>query len=129
MPEMLRSELWLEKGIDRVTHVRRDDAVGHLPDGHLLPSRGDDVKLHIEELLQVPDTAQYLTTCLQPSVRRELLIPARFRAVLDDVRESFIAAAAQSADPRVLDRAIRLLNEDKGMRELVHMYRSALYQG
>ena len=130
MPEMRLGGLRLEKGIDSVTYVGREDASSHLPDGYLLPSPGDNVRPHIAELLDAPDTAQYLNAHLQPSVaNRELLAPAKFRAILNDAQESLVMAAGQGVNTRVLNRAIRLLNEDKGLRELIQTYRSALYQG
>ena len=70
-------------------------------------------------------------------VNRDLLVPARFREALDNALQHLRDAAAQRQpagdggddDLRMLNRATRLLSEEVGLRDLVQMYRSTLYQG
>jgi type III secretion protein X len=122
--------LRLEKGIDSVTHVSGEDAASHLPEGYLVPTPGENIRPHIAEVLEATDTAQYLLSQLRPSITdRDLLTPARFRAVLIEAQQALLLEAGQNVQSRALNRAVRLLNEDKGLRDLLQMYRSALYQG
>ena len=65
---------------------------------------------------------------------RDLLLPGKFAQALQTTLEGLSAAAEQSQDrnpedARALNRAVRLLKDEAGLRDLVAMYRSALYQG
>ncbi|CUJ34481.1 Uncharacterised protein [Achromobacter xylosoxidans] len=65
---------------------------------------------------------------------RDLLLPGKFAQALQSTLEGLSAAAEQGPersadDARALNRAVRLLKDEAGLRELVAMYRSALYQG
>ena len=68
---------------------------------------------------------------------RDLLVPVKFGQALTGALDRIKNAAAQRADGgegsedqlRVLNRASRLLADEVSLRELVTMYRSALYQG
>lgn len=78
-----------------------------------------------------PNTADFLDHALRPRVGDPgLLMPSRFSQVLEQTLDELATAAEQGTeDARVLNRAIRLLREEAGLRELIAMYRSALYQG
>ena len=133
MPTQIHTNsLALERGIEGVSHLNRDnDNYDLWPERRSLPPPSHGVKAHLAELLNTPDTSRYLNTALQPTITNsELLLPAKYHAILSKSLKDLRTAAAQNSEgSRAVNRAVRLLNEEIGLRELAQMYRSALYQG
>ena len=127
--------LSFERGIEHIAYARKESATQHLPERHELPPSAEGVKEHLNELLQKPNISRFLDEALRPAIsNRELLMPGRFSQALATAQASLRQAAGQGEnlaeqDIRALNRAVRLLNEESGLRELVSMYRSTLYQG
>lgn len=138
MSDISLGGLGFDRGIDRITYARQDA-------GSRLPERGDSApaelaqRPQVETLLAMTTLDDTLDAALRPQLEnRELLSPTQFRGALDSalqhLRESAEARAGltdadATESTRVLNRATRLLNEESGLRDLVQMYRSALYQG
>ncbi len=107
----------------------------HLPERQELAPPADGVKAQLAQLLDTPNIDRYLDSQLRPTVaNRDLLLPGKFAQALQATLDGLSAAAEQSQDrnpedARALNRAVRLLKDEAGLRELVAMYRSALYQG
>ena len=86
-------------------------------------------------MLAQPNTDSFLDDAICPQLEdRDLLLPGKFRQVLESTLGTLTQAAQDhhSANPdsaKALNRAVRLLNEEVGLRDLLQMYRSALYQG
>ncbi|MVW70491.1 hypothetical protein [Bordetella sp. 15P40C-2] len=132
MTDLYTNALALERGIEGVTHLRRDtEHRDFWPEHQSLPPPSQTVKAQLSELLESPDIACYLNSALEPTVSNpELLTPARFHATLGSALEQLRAETRINAgDAKHLTRAVRLLTEEIGLRELAHMYRSSLYQG
>ena len=136
MSDMKLGGLVFDRGIDRITHARQD-ATGGLPErGESAPAE-TGARAQLDTLLAQPSLDDVLETVLRPQLEhRELMVPARFRAALDDVlqrlgteAEAAPASGADADQTRILNRAVRLLKEECGLRDLVQMYRSTLYQG
>lgn len=142
MTDMRISGLMFDRGIDSITYAQHDAQP-------TLPERGESAppdvgaRAQLSALLDKPSIDDFLDAATRPQIaNRDLLVPARFREALDSALQQLRDAAAQwqsgasggagtaSDDAlRVLNRATRLLNEEVGLRDLVQMYRSALYQG
>lgn len=135
----LGSHLAFDRGIDQVTYVRHVD-VENLP----LRQEGAPSELggrpQLEALLDQPSLDQFLEDSLRPQLEnRELMVPSRFQSVLDSLHTALSASlqeesgdkgeSLQAEEKRVLQRAVRLLKSEQDLRNLVHMYRSVLYQG
>lgn len=132
MPDMYTNSLALERGIEGVSHLQRDvDDHALWPERHALPPPSRGVRAHLAELLYTPDTTRYLNATLQPVLSNpELLMPGKYHATLTRALQDLRGAAdSQADDDRTIKRAIRLLGEEIGLRELANLYRSALYQG
>jgi len=126
------NSLALERGIEGISHLNRNNGDYDLwPERRSLPPPSQGVKAHLAELLNTPDTARYLYAVLQPTITNpELLLPAKFHAILAKaLKDLRTTAAKKDESSRTINRAVRLLNEEVGLRELAQMYRSALYQG
>ena len=122
----------MERGIEGVSHLPRDKTDKALwPDRRSLPPPSQEVKAKLAELLNTPDTSRYLHTTIQPIVSNPaLLLPATFHATLAKALKDLRNTPTTKEDgKRTINRAIRLLSEEIGLRELANMYRSALYQG
>jgi len=106
-----------------------------LPERQELTPPADGVKAQLAQLLDTPNTDRYLDNQLRPTLaNRDLLLPGKFAQALQATLDGLSAAAEQSQDrspedARALNRAVRLLKDEAGLRDLVAMYRSALYQG
>lgn len=132
MPDIYTNSLMLERGIEGISHLQRNTEDSDLwPDRRSLPPPSRGVKAHLAELLNTPDTTRYLTATLQPVVSNpELLTPGKYHATLAQARQDLHTAIdPKSENSRIVNRAIRLLSEEIGLRELANLYRSALYQG
>ena len=139
MTDMRISGLVFDRGIDSITYAQQDAQP-------TLPERGESAppdvgaRAQLSALLDRPSIDDFLDAATRPHLaNRDLLVPARFREALDGALQQLRDAAAQRqpADGaaggddalRILNRATRLLGEEVGLRDLVQMYRSVLYQG
>lgn len=138
--------LVFDRGIESITFVR-DQAGMKLPERaqSAPPEMGSRPQLSV--LLERPSLDDAISGAIRPPmVERDLLVPVKFRETLDSALQR-LKNAASSLQPssapasseaggaggddalRVLNRATRLLSEEVNLRDLVQMYRSALYQG
>ncbi len=135
MTDMRISGLVFDRGIDSITYAQQDAQP-------TLPERGESAppdvgaRAQLSSLLDRPSIDDFLEYSTRPQIaNRDLLVPARFRERLDNALQQLrdVAAQRQPAggddELRILNRATRLLSEEVGLRDLVQMYRSALYQG
>ena len=135
MTDMRISGLVFDRGIDSITYAQQDAQP-------TLPERGESAppdvgaRAQLSALLDRPSIDDFLGYSTRPQIaNRDLLVPARFRERLDNALQQLrdVAAQRQPAggddELRILNRATRLLSEEVGLRDLVQMYRSALYQG
>lgn len=133
MSEVRINSLIFDQGIVSITHADREEATG-MPERSDAPPPDVGARAQLDMLLQKPSMDSRLGFFLRPDIEnRDLLAPARFSAALGRVLENLRQAAKKEADAsprsRVLNRAVRLLNDESDLRGLVQMYRSALYQG
>lgn len=125
---------FFDRGIDSITFKANEGAQG-LPDLFDLVPAEQGQRPQLERLLSVHNLDALLDDAIRPDIDdRELLMPQKFRQTLDATLHHLRQAAEerQALDPdstRVLNRAARLLNEEVGLRDLLQMYRSVLYQG
>ncbi|WP_159910918.1 hypothetical protein [Pantoea sp. 18069] len=133
MSDIRFNSLVFDRGIESITHARHET-------GAAMPERGDTpppdmgVRAQLDNLLQEASMDDRLDAALRPQLEsRGLLSPGRFHAALGAahqlVREAAQQRPGESDEARRLNRAARLLGEESSLRELVQMYRSALYQG
>lgn len=139
MADIHPSHLSFDRGIDRIIHASEGKA-GALPEREQAQPPDMAARPQLETLLALPTLDDALDAAVRPQLHnRDLLVPARFRQALDQTLERLGQAAqqAQEARPtddgsdtaRTLNRAVRLLKEESALRDLLQMYRSALYQG
>ncbi len=134
MSNISLSHLAFDRGIDRVTYTRQQEAT-QLPEREeaLPPDLGGRAQL--DALLSRPTLDDALDAAVRPLLEnRDLLMPSRFGQALQSALQHLTDAAERTHDAstdqaRTLNRAVRLLKEETGLRDLVQMYRSALYQG
>jgi len=131
----INNGLNFDRGIENIAYARKASVTQDLPERSELPPSADGVKEQLEQLLAKPTIGRFVDEALRPAIgNRELLMPGRFSQTLAAALSS-LSKAAEQASPdadgqvRALNRAVRLLKEESGLRELVNMYRSTLYQG
>lgn len=129
MSDIRFNSLDFSRGIDCSTDARDETVLA-------MPERGDAAPLggrsQLDILLQPPSLDSRLDAVLCPQrASRELLSPGRFQAALTETIKNLREVAEKAPDDqsRVLNRALRLLNEELHLRDLLQMYRNALYQG
>ncbi len=133
MSDIRLPSLVLDRGIETITYARQENNAP-MPERGEAPPPEIGVRAQLDQLLQKPSMDSRLDQALRPKIaNRDLLLPGRFREALGHALAQLRAAAGSAADgseqSRVMNRAVRLLNEESSLRELEHMYRSALYQG
>ena len=125
---------FFEKGIESITFKHAQETEG-LPDLFDLPPPDAARRQQLDELLALPTLDSLIDHMLHPSIPdRELLRPQKFAAVLRQLQADFRVRASelQASDPasaKVIQRAAKLLTDEVGLRDLLHNYRSALFQG
>lgn len=131
MSDMRISGLAFDRGIDAISYAGKETTGQQLPDRQDLAPSSDGVRAQLAQLLDKPNTDRFLNEALKPAVEnRDLLMPGRFSQAMNEALADLSTAAEQGGDDaRILNRAVRLLKEESGLRDLVTMYRSALYQG
>lgn len=133
MSEIHPPRLAFDRGIDSITYAR-DETASFMPERDNTPPPGMAVRSELDALLNKPTIDDYLNAALRPDlVNRDLLLPRFFLEALAATRKKLRQAtenvADSSEDFQVLNRAQRLLAEETNLRDLLLMYRSALYQG
>ncbi|MNT51898.1 Type III secretion system YscX [compost metagenome] len=132
MPDLsFNSSLSLDVGLSGISYQSRQQVTKSLPDRREMAPLEETVKNHLETLLARPNLGNYVTAQLRPAMSNsDMLSPPRFAAELRRACEFLEAARHDSPDEATkLQRAARTLREESGLRDLVSMYRSALYQG
>ncbi len=133
MSDIRFNSLVFDRGIESITHARQE-TVSPMPERGDTPPPDVSGGAQLDLLLRQESMDDRLDAALRPRLgSRSLLSPVRFHAALGAARGSLREAAQQrpegSDEARALNRADRLLGEEAALRELVQMYRSALYQG
>ena len=135
MPDVrIGSGNFFSQGLDGISHLGANEMVS-LPGQYDLAPAEQGRRPQIEELLALPNMASYLEASICPDLHDpDLLMPGNFRKSHEGVLACLQQAAetARSADPdgaKVLNRAIRVLTDEKVNRDLVHDYCNALHQG
>lgn len=133
MPDIgLNRLMSFDHGIDAIVYARKDEqATQGLPERRNLTPTDDPVRTQLTQLLEKPNIGSFLEGALRPDIgNRDLLMPSQFAEALREALKALAGLAETGGgDSRVLNRAVRLLKEETNLRDLVAMYRSALYQG
>lgn len=119
-----------DRGIDRI--ITPDETPqGRLPtEGRLAPS-GEAVTPKLDQLLKTPNLADGLAAELAPRIdERDVLLPDQFHRTMTEVRAMLGKEAANHPQHKAVFRdAAAVLKEEGDLRDLVDMYRSALFKG
>ena len=122
------------QGIDGISHVSAAQ-VAKLPEQHELTPAEQARRPMLDELLALPNMASFLQQAIRPQLGNgDLLLPGNFQRAHDATLETLRQAAdgARDSDPEALkqfNRAIRILQDEKSMRDLINDYRNALHKG
>ena len=123
---------FFSQGIDKITHVATTQS-GGLPEQQLLTPAAEAQRPLIDELLALPNMASFLQNSIRPEIGDgDMLLGANFREAHQSALKSLQTEAEKCDDPagkKLLNRATRLLQDDKALRDLVDEYRNALHQG
>lgn len=125
---------FFDRGIDSITFKAGESPLS-LASQKDLPPSDQMTRPQLEQLLAMPNLESFLEEAIRPDVMdRELLMPGRFNQTLNNtlVNLQKFSDDIQGSDAegaKIINRASRLLTEEAGLRELVQMYRSVLYQG
>lgn len=125
---------FFDRGIDLITY-QGGEATQGLPDPRELTPSEQAGRPQLEQLLALPNMETFLEEALRPHLDDpDLMLPGKFRQALESARDSLRqmadTMATQSPDQaKLLGRAARLLSDETGLRDLLQMYRSVLYQG
>lgn len=120
--------LTFDVGIEQVLASLPEDARLPEADRPLIPSEIEPDH-HLESVLGAKGLDEVAVDALKPELTdRDLLIPERYRAMLDDSVEELKkeAASARSHDGDALFQAATMLEADKGLVELLSTFRNLL---
>ncbi len=121
-----------DHGIDNVSYTgRRDNERQELPERLTLAPADDPVRPQLDQLLDKPSLDHILATELRPRIdKRDLLLPAQFRLVLETAQRDLATLMQQGLDNAgILSQAVDVLREESALRDLATANRNALFQG
>src|SRR5690554_473834 len=122
--------LALERGLERI--IQSEHGQPELPaQQNVTPAEVEAVG-QLDRLFRQPSLEDALEGAMRPVLdNRELLSPSAFRDALNRAHDELRALATEQTpdDARVLNRCARLLKDEFELRDLLAMYRGALYQG
>ena len=121
----------LDRGLDSISQTTRPEVP--LPDASQLPPAEALNRPELDRVLQQPTLREFLARELAPQVSdRQLLTPQRFDSTLrqaaQTLRDMPPTGNTGGSSPAIA-KAARALAEEANLRELLNMYRSALFQG
>lgn len=125
---------FFSQGLDGISHLAATETTT-LPGQHDLTPAEQAKRPLLEELLALPNMESFLEEAIRPDLNDpDLLMPGNFKKTHDAVLQCLQQSAEEirSNDPdgaKVLNRAIRVLSDDKALRDLVHDYCNTLHQG
>lgn len=128
--EITSKGIIFDRGIDRVI-TQTDTPQGHLPaDGRLAPSDGR-VMPRLDQLLAAPNIGNRLAAELAPRMEdRDMLLPDQFHGALNAVQDRLGKEVRNHPENKAAFREAQgVLKEESDLRDLVDMYRSALFKG
>ena len=122
-------QLALDHGLDRI--IQGEEQAPLLPDQRSITPADAEAVGQLDRLFRQSSLEDWLEGEIRPEIgHRELLSPAAFRDALDRAHTMLRERAGEDEDgARVLNRCARLLKDEFELRDLVSMYRGALYQG
>lgn len=123
-------DIRFERGIEHISHSSQGSPM--LPDTALLPPSDTATTPELDRLLARPNLRDYVSAALRPAISdKALLTPSGFQQALYDaitlLRQQ--AATAEPMHAAVLEGGLRELGTQTELRELLALYRNALYQG
>ena len=125
---------FFSQGIDSISHVSASQISG-LPEQRELTPAEQTQRPMLDALLALPNMESFLQQSIRPDLGSgELLMPANFQRAHDSTLKTLQQAAdeVRTSDPdalKQLNRAIRVLQDEKSMRDLINDYRNALHKG
>ena len=129
MPEISR-KISLDAGIEQIL-TQQGPAAPKLPDAELLPG-SVGYQQQLSSVLFPPSVEQALVDSFRPEVHnRAMLTPVGFsdalKATMSDLREA-ANQEISATDKHKLQDAMNLLEEDRGLRDLLGTYRQILHR-
>ena len=101
------SSLSFDHGISGIVYARKEETGDrHLPDRHELPPSSDGVKAQLDELLDKPNTEQFLATALKPEVTLEWKIPQWSNALERNRARTYFQAYSAAMALHFVDQAL-----------------------
>jgi hypothetical protein len=133
MPNDMMKVFSFDTGIEQI--LRQDDLKSaRLPDrtASLLPSE-DHPSVRLNELFRAASLDRRILAFLKPELQdKNILIPARYHAILREVQERLKKEAEKRKSGKggdTLESAAELLEEEKELMVLLDTYRNLLHQG
>lgn len=118
-----------DRGIDRIIQPAEQLEVNLPRDGRLAPAE-EAARPRLDQVLHLSSLNDVVQAELRPTIdNKDVLIPARYRQLLDQTLGTLNRAAEESSNSAPLKAAARLLREERELFDLLDLYRNTLFQG
>ncbi len=123
--------LSFDTGIEQIV-VQNDPRPASLPEsGRALPGDGQIARL-LDQVLSPSTIDQLLIESFRPEItERDLLSPPGYEAARDNAGPALrdaLATLPDSQDREAVEEALKLLADDKSLRDLLNTYRNLLHR-
>ncbi len=126
-----RTDGFFARGIEGISHHARPalQDLPELPDLQRLAPPELQRQLALERLLSGHALDLLLQEAIRPAiVDPEILLPRPFARALEDMQEAIQRSSERHGAPAVLERAAKILAQERDWRELARTCREALHQ-
>lgn len=120
-----------DAGIEQIL-TQNDPLPVSLPDASRAAPADGPVSRQLDEVLTPPSVEQALIASLRPDItQRDILSPVGYEAARQGAAAALNAAGRSTTDPaqrEVIGRALDLLDNDRGLQDLLSTYRNILHR-
>lgn len=120
-----------DHGIESIIHHQDEPDTQHLPSRREISPAADLPQSKLATLLEHPTLDNILDQWASPdNVDDTLTRPTPFRRCLDDTAAWLDVCAQEDPDnAKDINRALRVINDERNLRDLLGTFRAALFQG
>jgi len=120
-----------DHGIESIVHHRGDPDTPQLPQRRDVSPAADAAQTKLAALLDRPTLDGLLDQWVDPGIADDTLTrPAPFRQRLEDTAVWLDDCAQRDPDnAKIINRALRVISDERNLRDLLGANRAALFQG
>lgn len=132
MTDQIAKTFSLDTGIEQILKSGESETAKLPVDRSAILPSDDHLKIQLNRLFNAPSLDDQILSLLKPALlNKNILIPARYQALLKSIQRKIKKAAEKNKSgkgERALAEAAELLEEEQELLELLNTYRNILHK-